>query len=55
MIEELKKSYQLNKDQPLFLRADKSVAYGIVVGVMADIKAVGFDKIGMITKPPEKK
>jgi len=55
MIQELKKSYQVNKDQPLFLRADKSVPYGIVVGVMADIKAVGFDKIGMITKPLEKK
>ncbi|MBW1636621.1 MAG: protein TolR [Deltaproteobacteria bacterium] len=55
MIQELEKSYQINKDQPLFLRADKSVPYGIVVGVMADIKNVGFDKIGMITKPPEKK
>ena len=55
MIQELEKSYQINKDQPLFLRADKSVPYGVVVGVMADIKDVGFDKIGMITKPPENK
>ena len=55
MIQELEKSYKANKDRPLFLRADKNVPYGIVVGVMADIKAVGFDKIGMITKPAEKK
>jgi biopolymer transport protein TolR len=55
MIQELEKSYRANKDRPLFLRADKNVPYGIVVGVMADIKAVGFDKIGMITKPAEKK
>jgi len=55
MIQELEKNYRANKDQPLFLRADKNVPYGIVVGVMADIKAVGFDKIGMITKPSEKK
>lgn len=55
MIQELEKSYKINKDRPLFLRADKNVSYGIVVGVMADIKAVGFDKIGMITKPSEKK
>jgi len=55
MVQELEKSYTINKDQPVFLKADKKVAYGIVVGVMADIKAVGFDKIGMITKPSEKK
>jgi len=36
------------------LNADKNVPYGQVVTVMADIKTVGFDKIGMITKPPEK-
>ncbi len=55
MIQELEKNYNANKDQPLFLRADKNVPYGTVVEVMADIKAVGFDKIGMITKPAEKK
>ncbi|MBU1568252.1 MAG: protein TolR [Proteobacteria bacterium] len=54
MVEELKKSYSVNKDQPIFLNADKKVAYGQVVTVMADIQSVGFDKIGMITKPPEK-
>ncbi|MGB3212636.1 MAG: protein TolR [Desulforhopalus sp.] len=54
MVQELKKNYDTNKDQPIFLRADKNVPYGHVVTVMADIKAVGFDKIGMITKPPEK-
>ena len=54
MIEELQKNYNSNKNQPIFLRADKNVPYGHVVTVMADIKAVGFDKIGMITKPPEK-
>ena len=55
MVQELQKSYSVNKDQPIFLRADKNVPYGHVVTVMADIKSIGFDKIGMITKPPEKK
>jgi len=55
MVQELEKNYAVNKDQPVFLRADKNVAYGIVVEVMTDIKTVGFDKIGMITKPAEKK
>lgn len=54
MVQELQKSYNTNKNQPIFLRADKNVAYGHVVTVMANIKSVGFDKIGMITKPPEK-
>ncbi|MFH0782459.1 MAG: protein TolR [Pseudomonadota bacterium] len=54
MVQELKKSYAANKDQPIFLNADKNVPYGQVVTVMADIQSVGFNKIGMITKPPEK-
>ena len=54
MVEELKKSYSVNKDQPVFLNASKQVPYGEVAKVMADIQSVGFDKIGMITKPPEK-
>lgn len=54
LVQELQKNYIANKDQPIFLKADKNVAYGHVVSVMADIKSVGFDKIGMITKPPEK-
>ncbi|KJS01044.1 MAG: biopolymer transporter ExbD [Desulfobulbaceae bacterium BRH_c16a] len=54
MVQELKKSYDANKDQLILLNADKKVPYGHVVKVMEDIKSVGFDKIGMITKPPEK-
>lgn len=41
------------KDNPIYLKADKNVAYGLVVAVMADIKDAGFDKLGMITQPPE--
>lgn len=55
MVQELKKSYDANKDQLILLNADQKVPYGHVVKVMEDIKSVGFDKIGMITKPPEKK
>lgn len=41
-------------DQSIFLRADKAVPYGLVISVMADIKEVGFDKLGMITEPKDK-
>ncbi|SDP09148.1 protein TolR [Desulforhopalus singaporensis] len=53
LLEELKKNYAANKDQPVYLRADRNVPYGDVVQIMAAIKQVGFDKIGMITKPQE--
>jgi biopolymer transport protein TolR len=42
-------------DQPVFLKADKNVPYGVVVSVMADIKEAGFQKLGMITKPDNKR
>jgi biopolymer transport protein TolR len=43
------------KEELILLKADKSATYGIVASVMADIKAVGFVKLGMITKLPEEK
>jgi biopolymer transport protein TolR len=54
MIQELEKNYTANKDQPIYIRADKNVTYGHVMAVMEDIKSVGFTKVGMITVPPEK-
>ncbi|MBC8208353.1 MAG: protein TolR [Desulfobulbaceae bacterium] len=42
-----------DREQPVFLKADQEVAYGLVVAVMADIKAAGFDKLGMVTRPVE--
>jgi len=42
------------KQQPLYLRADKSVPYGQVISTMAEIKRAGFEKLGMITLPLEK-
>jgi biopolymer transport protein TolR len=44
-----------DKERSIFLKADKQVAYGLVVSVMADIKESGFDKLGMITKPADKR
>ena len=42
------------KQEPLYLRADKAVPYGLVVSTMAEIKRAGFEKLGMITQPSEK-
>ena len=55
LLQELGKYGKDVKEKPIYLKADKSVAYGIVVSVMADIKKAGFDKLGMITQPADKK
>lgn len=51
--QQLEKQHGKDTEQPIFLKADKNVAYGLVVTLMADIKAAGFDKLGMITEPKE--
>ncbi len=37
----------------VYLRADKSVAYGTVVKIMANLKNSGIERLGMITSPAE--
>jgi biopolymer transport protein TolR len=49
--QQLANSSAEKKNEPIYLKADKNVSYGLVVGVMADIKDSGFDKLGMITQP----
>ena len=51
--QQLEKQHGKNTEQPIFLKADKNVAYGIVAPLMADIKDAGFDKLGMITLAKE--
>ena len=48
--DQLTKMDEDKKKEPIYLKADKDVAYGIVVAVMADIKAAGFDKLGDVTE-----
>lgn len=36
-------------DAKIFIRGDKSVDYGLVLHVFADIKEAGFDNVGLIT------
>ena len=40
-----------DKGRSLFLQADKSVPYGIVVDVMGRIKAAGIERLGVIARP----
>ena len=51
--EKLGKILQGRTDREVFFRADKDVPYGVVVAVMAEIKAAGVEKLGMVTDPFE--
>lgn len=49
--EKLLKILQGRSDRDVYLKADKNIPYGIVVQVMAEIKAAGVEQLGMITEP----
>ncbi len=38
---------------PVFIKGDRNVPYGRVVGLMALLQGAGVPSIGMITEPPE--
>jgi biopolymer transport protein TolR len=49
--DKLEKILATKTDREVFFRADKEVPYGVVVSVMAEIKAAGVEKLGMVTDP----
>ena len=49
----LAKILEGRSDREVYLRADKDIPYGSVVKVMAEIKASGVEKLGMVTLPFE--
>jgi len=49
----LSKILEGRSDREVYLRADKTIPYGNVVKVMAEIKAAGVEKLGMVTVPIE--
>lgn len=42
----------LKQNKEVYLRADQDVRYGVVIKVVAEIKAAGIEKLGMVTRPP---
>ena len=48
--EKLVAIYRDKPNKEIFLRADKDVPYGIVVGTMAAIRASGIHRVGMVTE-----
>jgi biopolymer transport protein TolR len=53
--EKLESIFSQRTDKELFLRADKELSYGFVIKVIAEAKAAGVEKLGMVTVPTEEK
>jgi biopolymer transport protein TolR len=47
----LKNIREIKKFRPIYIRADKSVPYGMVIELMAQIKKMGIENVGLITEP----
>jgi biopolymer transport protein TolR len=48
----LRAIYKNRTNKEIFLKADSSIPYGVVIRVMAAVKMAGISKIGMVTKNP---
>lgn len=47
------KRMEFQQGKLLYLQADKDVAYGIVVKVMAEVRAAGIQKLGVVAEPED--
>jgi len=44
-----------SEDKTVYIRADRRLPYGTVIGAIAELKAAGIDQVSLITLPPEGK
>ena len=52
LTEKLEAVARVRPDRQVFLRADRHVEYGKVVGVMAAVRGAGIQNLGMVTELP---
>ncbi len=55
LIPRLKEISNANPDVRIFVRGDKAVTYGEVLGVMGRIQSAGFEKVALVAQLPEAK
>jgi biopolymer transport protein TolR len=53
LADKLQHNAKLQEEKELYLRADRSLPYGLVVKIMAMAKLAGIDRVGMITDSAE--
>jgi biopolymer transport protein TolR len=46
----LKTVRDVRKNRPIYIRADRTVPYGFVIELMAKIKKMGIDNVGLVTE-----
>ena len=51
----MKSIFKYRREKDVLLKADRNIAYGFVIKVMARVKRAGIDKLGMVTEPIEEK
>ncbi len=51
----LRSVLERRQNREVFFRADQGLTYGDVVGVMAELRESGVEKLGMVTEPLEVK
>ncbi|TDI59930.1 MAG: protein TolR [Alphaproteobacteria bacterium] len=51
LIEQLRAIAEVSKDTRIYVRGDKSIAYGIIMEVMGTINAAGFNRVALVTEP----
>jgi len=49
-IQTLKSKFKGKSDKDVFLKADKDVAYGLIVSIMGELREAGIERLGMITE-----
>lgn len=47
----LKAHFRTQKQKQVYIKADKSVDYGLVAEVIAEVKAAGIENVGLVTLP----
>ncbi len=47
----LKALFKTRTDKQVYIKADKSVSYGLVAEVIAEVKAAGIENVGLVTLP----
>jgi biopolymer transport protein TolR len=50
--EKLKFNERLQREKKLDLAADRALDYGFVVDIMATVRRVGIEQLGILTEPP---
>ena len=51
----MKSIFKYRREKDVLLRADRNIAYGFVIKVIARVKKAGINKLGMVTEPIEEK